>query len=379
MNKKRSLLFDSTLVYFICLFCFVLMRIITQVLVTYYHIEISDTLDFVLNLISQLGLMFIIPTLLLSLFQKQKIKTTLYNFGYDKLGYKPIIIAILLGVLCYFLNHSVAGFFSTIIEMTGFETLPSISSTTKGSTYTTQMFLINVVSACILPAICEETLHRGLLLKGSYSLGVTRALVLSSVMFGLMHLNINQFFYATILGFIIGIVAIAGKNIIPAMIIHFMNNFLSAYFSYARANNLFGSKIYNGYINFLLSGDNMIIFFLKNFIVLSVLLFSIVLLISLLLKETRIKKVNKMLGEIADINKQLNPNNPYLQNNSNLMNLQFLNNLMKQYNIKDINTMVLPETEIKRTKPNAFQITMIVACIVLGVITTVFTFVWGIL
>ncbi len=157
MNKKRSLLFDSTLVYFICLFCFVLMRIITQVLVTYYHIEISDTLDFVLNLISQLGLMFIIPTLLLSLFQKQKIKTTLYNFGYDKLGYKPIIIAILLGVLCYFLNHSVAGFFSTIIEMTGFETLPSISSTTKGSTYTTQMFLINVVSACILPAICEET------------------------------------------------------------------------------------------------------------------------------------------------------------------------------------------------------------------------------
>lgn len=380
MKKKHSLLFDSSLVYFICLICFVLLRIITQSLVTFFNVEIDDTLDFILNLIPQVFLMFLLPVLLLSLLQKQKIKTTFYNFGYDKIAFKPILIAIILGILCYFLNHSIAGFFNTIINMAGFESIPNISSTTQGSTYTTGMFLINVVSACILPAICEETLHRGLILKGSYSLGITRALILSSLLFGLMHLNINQFFYATILGFIIGVVAVTSKNIIPAMIIHFINNFLSSYFSFARANKLFGSKFYNAYIGFITSGDNMILFFLKNFLFLTLLIFSIVFLISLLLKETRIKKVNKMLGEIADINKQLNPNNPYLQNNSNLMNLQFLNNLMQQYNIKDINTIVLPEADInKRTKPNAFQITMITACIVLGVITTIFTFIWGIL
>lgn len=379
MKKKHSLIFDSTLIYFICLILFVSLRILTQMLVSYFHVEIDNTLDFVLNLISQVVLMFLIPVLLLSLLQKQKVTTTLYNFGYTKIGYKPIIIAIFLGFFCYFLNHSIAGFFSTIIELSGFEAIPTISTTTQGTTYTFPMFLLTVFSTCLLPAICEESLHRGLLLKGSYSLGVSRAILFSSIMFGLMHLNINQFFYATILGFIIGVVAVAGKNIIPAIIIHFMNNFLSAYFSFARANNLFGSKFYNSYISFIMSGDNMILFFLKNFLVLAALIFTIVFLVSLLLKETRIKKVNKMLDEIVDINKTLNPNDPYVQNNSNLMNLQFLNNLMKQYNIKDINTMVLPETEIKRTKPNVFQIVMISACIVLGAVTTIFTFVWGLL
>ncbi len=377
--KKRSLLFDSTLIFFLCMLGFILLRIITQVLTRVYNIYIDDTLDLIFNIISQVGIMFLLPVLLLSLLQKQKLKTTFNNFGFTKIGYQPIIIAIIIGFLCYFLNNSIASFFNNIINMAGYEGLPSVSSTTQSATYPLPVFLMNVLTTAILPAICEETAHRGLLLKGSMSLGISRALILSSVLFGLMHLNINQFFYATILGFIIGVVAITSKNIIPAIIIHFMNNFLNVYFSFARTNNLFGSKFYSFYLEFMSSGNNFFVFFLKNFLFLMALIFSIVFLISLLLKETRIKKVNKMLTDIANINKEFNPNNPYLQNNQNLMNLQFLNNLMQQYNIKNINSMVLPEAEIKRVKPNAYQITMITACIVTGVLITICTFIWGII
>lgn len=376
--KKRSLLFDSTLIYFFCLLAFVFLRVLTQILTRICNVTIDDTLDFILNTISQIGIMFLLPVLLLSLFQKQKVTSTLFNFGYAKIEVIPILIAVVLGVLCFFLNNAVASFFNNIINIAGYELLPSISSNTKSSPYTTQMFLLNVLTTAILPAICEETAHRGLLLKGSYSLGIKNALIFSSVMFGLMHLNINQFFYATILGFIIGVVAVTGKNIIPAIIIHFLNNFLNVYFSFAMANNLFGAKIYNKYITLMSTGDNFIIFFVKNFLLLAVLTFTIVFLISLLLRETRIKKVNKMLTDIANINKQYNPNNPYLQND-NLRNLQFLNSLMQQYNIKDVNNLVLPETKISRVKPNVFQITLITACIAVGALVTICTFVWGII
>lgn len=377
--KKRSLIFDSALIYFFCMLGFIFLRVLTQVLVRFFHITIDDTLDFVLNLISQVGIMFLLPVLLLSLFQKQKVKTTLYNFGFSKIQVLPIIISIVIGFLCYFLNNAIASFFSNMLDLVGYETLPSISSTVRSTPYTLPMFLLNVLTTAILPCVCEETAHRGLLLKGSYSLGITNALILSSVMFGLMHLNINQFFYATILGFIIGVVAVVSKNIIPAIIIHFINNFLNVYISFARTNNLFGSKFYTSYINFMNSGDNFIVVFLKNFLILMALIFTIVFLISLLLKETRIKKVNKMLTDIANINREYNPNNPFYQNNSNLMNLQFLNNLMKQYNIKDLNSMIIPETEVKRVKPNIFQIVLITACVVTGALVTLSTFLWGII
>jgi hypothetical protein len=70
-------------------------------------------------------------------------------------------------------------------------------------------------------------------MRGSAKQGYTRyGLLFSSLLFGLMHLNIQQFFYAMILGGLMGIVVLVADSIYPAMIIHFMNNALSIYFSY---------------------------------------------------------------------------------------------------------------------------------------------------
>ena len=114
----------------------------------------------------------------------------------------------------------------------GYESAPTVSNAVSGD-YSILSFIVNVLLVAILPAVCEETTHRGLLLKGLSSLGIRNSVIISSLLFGLMHLNINQFFYATVLGFVIALTVIISKNIFPAIIIHFMNNFLSVFFDFA--------------------------------------------------------------------------------------------------------------------------------------------------
>jgi len=374
MKKQHSVLFSASLTYFVVIVAFVLVRILVQII----DVPISDSLfDLIATSIVQIGFLFLVSIIMFSILRKQKIKQTLTFFGYSKLNAFPIIISILIGFLCYFLNISIASFFGSLIRLFGYETAPSASSGTAGD-YSVWAFLLNVLTVAILPAICEETAHRGLLLKGFSSLGIKKAIILSSLLFGLMHLNINQFFYATVLGFIIALTVIISKNIFPAIIIHFMNNFLSVYFDFARANNWFGEKIYTFYTTFLYS-ENVIAYFITNCLMLLVLLGSIVFLFTLLLKETRIKKVQNMLGDIAKINKEYSQGNEAYQNDYNLNNLYNLNALMSEYNIKSLNSMVFTDIETKSKQTTPYEKLAIVSCFAIGIIITAFTFIWGVL
>jgi len=371
--KKRSVLFSSSLIYFFIILLFIGVRIGVQ----FIEIPVSDKMfDLIATLIIQIGIMFLFPVLFFSLSQKQKISTTFKDFNYNKLSFISLFICLFIGILCYFLNVSIASFFGSLIRIFGYESVPT-SSVSSSSDYSLSTFFITVLSTALLPAICEETTHRGLLLKGFSSLGIKKAIILSSLLFGLMHLNINQFFYATILGFIIALSVIISKSILPAIIIHFVNNFLSVYFSFARANNWFGKGLYEFMTSFV-SQENLFSYFISNFLMLAGLLMGIVLLFSLLLNNTRIKKVNNMLRDIDEINKEFNAGSAIYKNDSNFMNLQNLNELMKQYNIKNLNSMVFTDLESRTQKPKPIEVLLLVSCFVIGVLTTIFTFIWGI-
>ena len=373
-KKPRSILLSTGITYFIILLIFVGVRIVVQLV----DFPISaETLDLIATAIIQIGFMFLLPVIMFSIMRRQKVSRTFNDFGFNKIGAKPIIVSILIGFFCYFLNISISSFFGTIIRLCGYESTPVIATASQGD-YSITAFLISVLSVAILPAICEETTHRGLLLKGFANLGIKKAIIFSSILFGLMHLNINQFFYATVLGFIIALTVVVSKNIIPAIIIHFMNNFLSVYFDFATNNNWVGKGLYEFFTKLLYS-ENFISFFITNCLVLVSLIFTIVFLFTILLKETRIKKVNNMLTDIAKINQEFAEGTPAYQKDPNLVNLHNLNNLMKQYNIKSLNSMVFTDWEIKEKKITTMEILLLVASLVVGGVVTCFTFVWGII
>ena len=119
--------------------------------------------------------------------------------------------------------------------MLGYETVSSAAlATTK---YNSSWFITEIIFTATIPAIFEELIHRGMLFHASKkAVGSRKALFISALLFGLMHMNVQQFFYAAILGYLIGLVAYHTNSIYPCIIIHFINNFLSLSVNFIEAN-----------------------------------------------------------------------------------------------------------------------------------------------
>ena len=78
----------------------------------------------------------------------------------------------------------------------------------------------------VLPAIFEEIVFRGLLLKGMKPFGSVWTIVISGVLFALYHQNPAQTIYQFCCGAAFALVAIRAGSIFPTMLSHFINNAL---------------------------------------------------------------------------------------------------------------------------------------------------------
>jgi len=78
-------------------------------------------------------------------------------------------------------------------------------------------------------------------------------LVLTALLFSLMHTNITQSLYTFAGGILMSIVVVKTRTIWPAMIVHFTNNAISVYSDYASEFGWFGGDLFNSAQNFLAS------------------------------------------------------------------------------------------------------------------------------
>jgi sodium transport system permease protein len=85
-----------------------------------------------------------------------------------------------------------------------------------------------LVLVALVPAICEEVAFRGFILSGLQSGRRTRsAVLLSALLFGFLHVILSltqQFFNATLLGLVLGLLTIRSGSLLPAIAFHFLNN-----------------------------------------------------------------------------------------------------------------------------------------------------------
>lgn len=75
-----------------------------------------------------------------------------------------------------------------------------------------------------LPCVIEELAYRGVMFGSFHEAGRLKAILMSGILFGLMHMNFNQMAYAVVIGLIFGFVVEATGSIIPTMIMHFLIN-----------------------------------------------------------------------------------------------------------------------------------------------------------
>lgn len=89
---------------------------------------------------------------------------------------------------------------------------------------------VMVITAVIMAPIFEEIIFRGIMQKGMMNNGVEpwKAILLSSILFGLIHGNPWQFVGATLLGCVLGLVYYKTKSLLLPMLLHGFNNLCSA-------------------------------------------------------------------------------------------------------------------------------------------------------
>ena len=211
-------MFVINLIYYLCL-----LAVATIFVMSYFFKFMIN--PYLSTFLIQGVVMFAMPVVMYSAFVSKSVKKTFKDFGFKKITFTVLIYSILLGFVLFLVNNYVADIFYTILSVFGYDGSINVSLSVRP-------FSIELLLSCIAPGICEEILHRGMLMRGSIKQGYTKyGLMFSSLLFGLMHLNIQQCFYAMILGGLMGVVVIVADSIYPAMIIHFMNNALSTYFS----------------------------------------------------------------------------------------------------------------------------------------------------
>lgn len=93
-------------------------------------------------------------------------------------------------------------------------------------------FLLSLIATVIVPSLVEEFACRGIILGLLRKFGNSFAILVSAVLFGLMHSNFEQIPFAMLIGFVLGFVTIKRGSIWCAVLIHAFNNSVSVIYSY---------------------------------------------------------------------------------------------------------------------------------------------------
>ncbi len=136
--------------------------------------------------------------------------------GFNKIKIKTIILSVVLGVLVI----PVASFINILTQFF----VPNTMTQAADSLIASGTGMLLLLSSVYGP-ICEEITFRGLFANG-YK-GVTtpiKAALISSLFFGLIHMNVNQTAYAFVLGLLFVIVNTASGSIFSSIIMHITVN-----------------------------------------------------------------------------------------------------------------------------------------------------------
>ncbi|MBW8523406.1 CPBP family intramembrane metalloprotease [Chryseobacterium chendengshani] len=102
--------------------------------------------------------------------------------------------------------------------------------------------VVMILTAVIMAPIFEEIIFRGIIQKGMINKGVKpwKAIVIASIIFGLVHGNPWQFVGAILLGCVLGLVYYKTKSLLLPMLLHGFNNLCSSILILYTKNESFG-------------------------------------------------------------------------------------------------------------------------------------------
>ena len=100
--------------------------------------------------------------------------------------------------------------------------------------------IAGIVCVALLPAVVEEAVFRGIVLRGLSRMGKIPAILLSAAAFCLTHMNPAQTVHQFLLGIALAAAAVETGSLTAPMIMHFLNNAIVIVLDFAGADMSFG-------------------------------------------------------------------------------------------------------------------------------------------
>ena len=267
-NKFNYNAKDAASIYFWMLVANILFSLIFVVICTKIALNKGVKAEAILETNSMLYISALIPQILycgVTLFYSfvQRVNVPVATTVNHKPNWKMALICVAISLACLFGFNYFVGLCDHIIFL-----ITKIAPQTALVGTKWWQVILYVLILAVIPALVEELIFRGVIfngLKTKYKLST--AIVLSGLLFALMHMSISQFIYQFVLGCLYAVIAHMTGSIVYSMIAHFTNNFtvlmMSLISSTAFTFTKWGFWEIFGTISILLGGVVLVLFLLK--------------------------------------------------------------------------------------------------------------------
>ncbi|MBL4930419.1 CPBP family intramembrane glutamic endopeptidase [Clostridium paridis] len=157
-------------------------------------------------------LLFLVPATIYIFVTKSSFKKT---FRLNPISFKNVLLIIGLG----FAIQPVMMLFSLITSFFFNNDISNFINSISDTPYPVMLLLIAVT-----PAITEEVTLRGVVLSGYNFKNKWIAAITTGILFGIFHLNAQQFLYAAVLGMVLAYLVRVTNSIFASSLLHFMIN-----------------------------------------------------------------------------------------------------------------------------------------------------------
>ncbi len=163
--------------------------------------------------------------LIYKLILKKSVKEIFYMSGYRPTDRRIYLVSFLIGICALIATIGVSTVWQTVLIMLGYT--PS-SSSFMPEEFSVWYLLLSLFLTAVLPAVCEEFINRGIFLGAMcFTFSKKTTVIICGIAFGLFHQYITQTFYTALMGMLLAYLVLTTKSIIPACIVHFTNNAIS--------------------------------------------------------------------------------------------------------------------------------------------------------
>lgn len=166
-----------------------------------------------------------LPVILYAAFRRGAKKTMRFN----KISVRMMLFAAVLAAVGMFMANYLTAWWLLLIEKLGGVPQESGISIPADSA----SLMLSILTVGIVPGVCEETLFRSGLMSAWERFGKKKALIVTSVLFALLHGTIAGLPNQIMMGLVLGYIVLLTDSVYAGMIYHAVHNSLTMLITYA--------------------------------------------------------------------------------------------------------------------------------------------------